>query len=74
MRADYLRADQLFMQFLDIMDTKERETRAFIKLQNFIPDSRCLIITSSEETDLVCDGIPVSVVPARKWLWDTPKD
>ena len=50
------------------MDTKERETRAFIKLRNFIPDSRCLIITGSEEAVLDCDGIPVSVVPAWKWL------
>lgn len=67
-------AIQVSMQLLDNMDTKERETRAFIKLRNFIPDSRCLIITGSEEADLDCDGIPVSVVPAWKWLLDTPKD
>lgn len=62
------------MQLLDNMDTKERETRAFIKLRNFIPDSRCLIITGSEEAVLDCNGIPVSVVPVWKWLLDTPKD
>ena len=67
-------AIQVSMQLLDNMDTKERETRAFIKLRNFIPDSRCLIITGSEEADLDCDGIPVSVVPTWKWLLDTPKD
>ena len=61
-------AIQVSMQLLDNMDTKERETRAFIKLRNFIPDSRCLIITGSEEAVLDCDGIPVSVVPAWKWL------
>ncbi|MBP9995681.1 MAG: ATP-binding protein [Lachnospiraceae bacterium] len=67
-------AIQVSMQLLDNMDTKERETKAFIKLRNFIPDSRCLIITGSEEADLDCDGIPVSVVPAWKWLLDTPID
>lgn len=67
-------AIQVSMQLLDNMDTKERETRAFIKLRNFISDSKCLIITGSEEAVLDCDGIPVSVVPAWKWLLDTPKD
>lgn len=64
-------AIQVSMQLLDNMDTKERETRAFTKLRNFIPDSKCLIITGSEEAVLDCDGIPVSVVPAWKWLLDT---
>ena len=67
-------AIQVSIQLLDNMDTKERETRAFTKLRNFIPDSKCLIITGSEEAVLDCDGIPVSVVPAWKWLLDTPKD
>lgn len=67
-------AIQVSMQLLDNMDTKERETKAFIKLRNFIPDSRFLIISGSEEAVLDCNGIPVSVVPAWKWLLDTPKD
>ena len=64
-------AIQVSMQILDNMDAKERETRAFVKLNHFIPDSRCLLITNSEEDTLDCDGIKVEVVPAWKWLLDT---
>ena len=61
-------AIQVCMQVLDNMDTKERETRAFVKLNNFIPDSRCLLITNSEEDSLECEGIRIEVVPIWKWL------
>lgn len=61
-------AIQVSMQVLDNMDTKERETRAFVKLNNFIPDSRCLLITNSEEGTLECDGIKIEVIPIWKWL------
>lgn len=67
-------AIQVNLQVLDDMDTRERETRAFVKLHNFIPDSKCLIITNSEEATLDCDGISISVVPAWKWLLDTPEN
>lgn len=66
-------AIQVSMQILDDIDTRERETRAFVKLRNFIPDSKCVIITNSEETSLTCDGIPISVIPAWKWLLDNPE-
>ena len=66
-------AIQVSMQVLDNMDTRERETRAFVKLRSFIPDSKCLIITNSEEAALECDGIPISVIPAWKWLLDSPE-
>ena len=66
-------AIQVCMQILDNMDTLERETRAFVKLHNVIPDSKCVIITNSEETSLACDGIPISVIPAWKWLLDSPE-
>ena len=33
-------AIQVSMQVLDNIDTRERETRAFVKLNNFIPDSK----------------------------------
>lgn len=66
-------AIQVSMQLLDQLDTRERETRAFIKLRNFIPDSKCLVITNSEEAILDCDGVEVSVIPAWKWLLDTPE-
>ena len=56
------------MQVLDQTDTKERETRAFVKLKNFIPGAKCLLITNSEEATLDCDKIQVDVVPIWKWL------
>ena len=65
-------AIQVSLQVLDDIDTRERESRAFVKLHNFIPDSKCLIITNSEETTLEYNGIPISVLPAWKWLLDTP--
>ena len=64
-------AIQVSMQILDNMDARERETRAFVKLNHFIPGSGCLLITNSEEDTLDCDGIKVEVVPAWKWLLDT---
>lgn len=63
-------AIQVSMQVLDNMDTKERETRAFVKLNNFIPDSKCILITNSEEATLKCEGIDIDVVPIWKWLLD----
>lgn len=65
-------AVQVSLQVLDDMDTRERETRAFLKLHNFIPDAECIIITNSEEASIECDGIPISVLPAWKWLLQTP--
>lgn len=67
-------AIQVSLQVLDCLDTRERETRAFVKLHNFIPDAKCLIITNSEEASIECDGIPISVLPvlpAWKWLLET---
>ena len=64
-------AIQVSMQVLDNMDTKERETRAFVKLKNFIPDAKCILITNSEEGTLNLDGIQIDVVPVWKWLLDT---
>lgn len=64
-------AIQVSLQVLEDLDTRERETGAFIKLHSFIPDSKCLIITNSEEAMLDCAGISVSVIPAWKWLLDT---
>lgn len=61
-------AIQVSMQVLDNMDTKERETRAFVKLNHFIPDSKCILITNSEEGALDCDGVHIDVVPVWKWL------
>lgn len=59
-------AIQVSLQVLDDIDTKERETRAFAKLNNFIPDSKCILITNSEETNLEYDGIDIEVIPIWK--------
>lgn len=64
-------AIQVSMQVLDNIDTKERETGAFIKLNNFIPDSKYILITNSEEATLHCNDIIIDVVPIWKWLLDT---
>lgn len=61
-------AIQVSMQVLDDIDTREREVRSFVKLHNFIPESKCLLITNSEEATLDCEGISIEVVPVWKWL------
>ena len=61
-------AIQVSIQVLDNLETRERETGAFVKLRNFITNAKCLIITNSEEAELDCDGMAVSVVPVWKWL------
>lgn len=66
-------AIQVSMQVLDDVDTLERETRAFVKLNDFIPNTKCLLITNSEETTLNCDGIHIDVIPAWKWLLSNEK-
>lgn len=63
-------AIQVSMQVLEDVDTLERETKAFVKLNQFIPDTKCLLVTNSEETKLNCAGIKIDVVPAWKWLLD----
>lgn len=63
-------AIQVSMQVLDNINTKERETKALIKLRKFIPDTNCVIITNSEEGTFVCDGVQIPVVPCWKWLLD----
>ena len=59
------------MQVLDDIATKERETRAFAKLNAYIPDTKCILITNSEETILDYDGIQIEVVSVWKWLLDS---
>ena len=62
------------MQVLDNIDTRERETRAFVKLNNFMPDAQNIIITNSEEATLECDGVEITVFPAWKWLLNVPSE
>lgn len=61
-------AIQVSMQVLDNLDTRERETRAFVKLNHFIPDAKCVLITNSEEATLDCNGMCIDVIPIWKWL------
>lgn len=61
-------AVQVSYSILDQMDTRERELGAFVKLKSFIPEAKCLLITNSEEADVECEGVRVSVVPMWKWL------
>ena len=63
-------AIQVSMQVVEDVDTLERETRAFVKLNDFIPNTKCLLITNSEETTLKCDDIEIDMIPAWKWLLD----
>ena len=63
-------AIQVSMQALEDVDTLERETKAFVKLNDFIPNTKCLLITNSEETTLNCDDIEIDMIPAWKWLFD----
>lgn len=46
----------------------DREVNAFKKLYNYIPDTKCMIITNSEESEFDVDGIKIPVVPVWKWL------
>ena len=67
-------AIQVSMQVLDDVDTLARETRVFVKLNDFIPNTKCLLITNSEETTLNCSGIEIDVIPAWKWLLANEKE
>lgn len=61
-------AIQVSFSILNDIATKERELNAFYRLRNFMPDTKCLLITNSEETEIDYNGITVSVVPMWKWL------
>ena len=63
-------AIQVSYSVLDNIDTMDREVNAFKKLNNYIPDTKCMIITNSEESELDVDGIKIPVVPVWKWLLD----
>ncbi|MBR0093395.1 MAG: ATP-binding protein [Lachnospiraceae bacterium] len=64
-------AIQVSHHALDDEDTKERELHAFEKLRNHLQDVRCLLITNSEEAEIVYHNTRVEVVPVWKWLLQT---
>ncbi len=61
-------AIQVCYSVLSDVSTKERELGAFDKLRNHIPDTKCLLITNSEEAEIEYNGINVTVMPVWKWL------
>ena len=61
-------AIQVCYNISDDAETKKRELRAFDKLNNYVSDAKCIIITNSEETSLDYNGNTVDVIPIWKWL------
>ena len=62
---------QKHLQIIYCHNTKERETRAFAKLNAYIPNRKCILITNSEKATLDYDGIQIEIVPIWKWLLDS---
>ena len=48
--------------------TREREVRALVRLNNYIPQNGMYIITKDEEENIDIDGCHISVLPAWKWV------
>ena len=46
-------AIQVSMQVLDNIDTRERETRAFVKLNNFISNAKCISLLIAKRLLLI---------------------
>jgi hypothetical protein len=61
-------AIQVSYSIHDDVNTRERELNALEKLRNYLPDTKCLLITNSEETEIDYHGIKIDVIPAWKWL------
>lgn len=49
-------------------DTKEREVKALVAYHKRYPESRLMIITMDEETDIQLDHATIEVVPIWKWM------
>ena len=48
--------------------TREREVRALIRLNNYIPQNQMFIITYDEEETITTDDCTINVLPIWKWL------
>ncbi len=48
--------------------TREREVRALVRLNNYIPQNQMFIITKDEEEIIEVDGSIIYVVPVWKWV------
>ena len=49
-------------------NTREREVRALVRLNNYISQNQMFIITKDDEEIIETDGCRISVVPIWKWL------
>lgn len=49
-------------------DTKEREMKSLVAYHKRYPESRLMIITMDEETDIQIDDATIEVVPIWKWM------
>ena len=49
-------------------DTKEREVKSLVAYHRRYPESRLMIITMDEETDIQIDDATIEVVPIWKWM------
>lgn len=65
-------AIQVCWTLSDSDQTRKREIEAFVKLNRFLPETRYLMITNSEEMEIEAEGIHVDVLPAWKWLLEKP--
>lgn len=63
-------AIQVCYELYQTPDTLEREVRALVKFDKFISCRKRLILTYSEEANLVKDGVEIQIYPVWKWLTD----
>ena len=61
-------AIQVCYSMLNDKETYDRETRALVKLKEFMPDITCIIMTNSEESRIEVEGIHMEILPVWKWL------
>ncbi|WP_118193897.1 ATP-binding protein [Albibacterium indicum] len=52
--------------------TRNREIKGLLKAAHYCRVSNGLIITAEEEEELSVDGVDIKIVPAWKWMLETP--
>ena len=53
---------------IDDSETYERETSALTRFKTYYSNTRCLILTMSEEKQITIDGVNIEIIPVWKWL------
>ncbi|MDO5571796.1 MAG: ATP-binding protein [Bacteroidales bacterium] len=64
---DEATAIQVCYDLYNNIDTFERETKALIKLSNFLDCSKLIIITRDEERTIEIQGKTIEIIPIWKW-------